>query len=104
GKTFDKRYDNVIDESEIIKCITWINEHFKILKSDKRPTPYEFWEYSAKLDVQTAAIDSWNYMKHEKEGTSYLADVLSFRNEFAEKHKLHIISIEDLVNYRKSHL
>jgi len=93
GKTFDKRYQNVIDESEIIKNMDWITEHFKILSYNDRPTPKEFWDYSATIDVQTASIDSWNYMKHEKEGTAYLADVLSYRNEKAERIGKHFFTI-----------
>lgn len=93
GKTFDKRYDNIIDEDEIHFHTEWINEHFKILEYHKRPTPYEFWDFSESLEVHTASIDSWNYMKHEKEGTSYLADVLSYRNEKAEKIGKHFFTI-----------
>ena len=72
----------------------WISEHFKIYKYGKvRPTPIEFWEYANTLDVQTACIDSWNYMRHESSGTDYLASVLSQRNELAEKSGKHYFTI-----------
>ena len=95
GKTFDKRYQNIITEDEIHFNMDWINEHFKILSYKERPTPREFWEYSNTIDVQTASIDSWNYMKHNKSqgNTEYLADVLSFRNEYCEKIDKHFFTI-----------
>ena len=93
GKSFEKKHENVISEDEIIKCYTWISEHFKILEYDKRPTPIEFWEYAETLDVQTACIDSWNYMRHESSGTEYLAEQLSARNEIAERSKKHFFTI-----------
>lgn len=93
GKTFDKRYPNLIEEAEIMREINWIHEHFQILQYQKRPTPFEFWDYAATLDVQTASIDSWNYMRHEGEGTKYLAEVLSYRNELAEKSNKHFFTI-----------
>jgi hypothetical protein len=93
GKSFNQNHPNAIREDEIIKAFTWIGEHFKILQYGKRPTPIEFWEYSATLDVQTAAIDSWNYMRHLGSGTDYLAEMLSARNELAEKHNKHFFTI-----------
>lgn len=94
GKTFDKRYNNLIEEDDIHQHMTWISEHFRILTYEQRPTPFEFWDYACELDdVQTASIDSWNYMKHESEGTKYLADVLSYRNETAERSGKHFFTI-----------
>ena len=97
GKSFNKDHSNLIKEEEIIHCMGWINEHFKIYKYGKtRPTPIQFWEYANTLDVQTACIDSWNYMKHDKKGqspTDYLAEVLSQRNELAEKSGKHYFTI-----------
>ena len=94
GKSFNKNHPNAIEEHEIIKCMGWINEHFKIYKYGKqRPTPIEFWEYANTLDVQTACIDSWNYMRHEGKGTDYLADILSRRNELAENSGKHYFTI-----------
>jgi twinkle protein len=93
GLTFDKRYSNVIDETTIMKEIHWIDEHFKILDYTKRPSPKEYWDYAAKENFHTASIDSWNYMRHEGEGTKYLADILSYRNEIAEKYNKHFFTI-----------
>ena len=76
GKSFNKDHPNLIKEEEIIHCMGWINDHFKIYKY-----------------VQTACIDSWNYMRHESSGTDYLASVLSQRNELAEKSGKHYFTI-----------
>lgn len=94
GKSFNKEHSNAIQEHEILKCMGWIQDHFKIYKQGKqRPTPIEFWEYANTLDVQTACIDSWNYMRHESSGTDYLASVLSQRNELAEKSGKHYFTV-----------
>ena len=93
GKSFNKEHPNAIEEHEIIKCFSWINEYFKILKYDQRPTPIEFWEYANSIEVHTASIDSWNYMKHTSSGTDYLAQTLSARNELAEKGGKHYFTI-----------
>lgn len=100
GKTFDKRYQNKITEQEIRDNIYWIDNKFKVLKYSKdknnriiRPTPKDFWDYSCEIDVNTASIDSWNYMHHDGTGTEYLAQTLSYRNELAELHKKHFFTI-----------
>ena len=106
GKTFDKRYlNNQIDEPTILKTVSWFHEHFPMLKTlsvkegdkirIKRPTPYEFWEFAVSTNYDTASIDSWNYMKHDKShgNTDYLADVLSYRNELAEKYNKHFYTV-----------
>jgi hypothetical protein len=94
GKSFNKEHSNAIEEYEILKCIGWITDHFKIYKYGKeRPTPIQFWEYANTLDVQTACIDSWNYMRHESSGTDYLASVLSRRNELAEESGKHYFTV-----------
>lgn len=96
GKTFDKRQlHRLIDEDDVIKEMRWITDHFKILKkkSGEKPTPMEFWNYAIELGVDNAGIDSWNYMKHPGKGTDYLADVLSERNELAEKSGVHFFTI-----------
>ena len=59
----------------------------------KTLTPVEFWEYAAtnkkKLGIFSAVIDSWNYMRHDVQGygreDKWLEDVLSYRNEIAER-------------------
>ena len=93
GKSFNKEHQNAIKEEEVIKCFTWISEHFQILKYKQRPNPIEFWEYAESLDIQTASIDSWNYMRHEGKGTDYLAQMLSARNEIAERCGKHFFTI-----------
>lgn len=94
GKSFNKDHSNAIQEHEIIKSMGWIQDHFKIYKYGKeRPTPIQFWEYANTLDVQTACIDSWNYMRHESSGTDYLASVLSQRNELAEESGKHYFTV-----------
>lgn len=93
GKSFNKKHENAIKEHEIIKAFTWIGEHFRILKYDQRPSPVEFWEYVAGTDYHTGVIDSWNYMRHEGKGTEYLAQMLSARNEIAEKSGKHFFTI-----------
>lgn len=100
GKTFDKRYPNVIQEKDISQAVYSIISRFKILKTLKdkngrmqRPTPYDFWEFAIKEGYHTASIDSWNYMKHEGTGTDYLRDVLSYRNELADLNPIHLFTI-----------
>jgi len=106
GKTFDKRYENIITESEVAKWIPWVIEHFKILtKKDLKAklTPYQFWDYCAELNketdggIQTGSIDSWKDMYHDTtkfgRDDKYLEDVLSYRNAMAEKHTQHYHTI-----------
>jgi len=106
GKTFDKRYKNVISEFEIEKELLWVLHYFKILyKEDKKKkiTPYQFWDYAFELNksieggIQTATIDSWKDMKRYvgRNGESiarddlYLEDVLGYRNDLADVNKIH---------------
>ena len=105
GKTFDKRYNNLITEQEIYKYLPWITEHFKILyKSDKKKkiTPYEFWDLFIKMHIQnpmlkTSTIDSWKDMKryvgmdNEPIGRDdlYLEDVLGYRNDLCDIYNVH---------------
>jgi hypothetical protein len=100
GKTFNKGYENTIKEEEILSTLARVTEHFHILQLEKskdgrlsRPTPYEFWEFAVREGYNTASIDSWNYMNHKSSGTDYLADVLSYRNELADRHKCHFFTI-----------
>jgi len=93
GKNFYHESKYRITEAEILKSWNWINEHFGFLEFEKRPTPFEFWDYAAKSKYDTASIDSWNYMRHDGDGTKYLADVLSYRNEIAEKSNKHFYTI-----------
>lgn len=108
GKTFDKRYvnSNYITEEEVHRHFDWVLHHFRILtKTDLKAkiTPYEFWEYAAKLNqeteggIQTATIDSWKDMYHNMSDfgrdDKYLEDVLSYRNAMSELHKMHFHTI-----------
>lgn len=104
GKTFDKRFSNVISENEIHRELPWILEHFKILtKKDLKAklSPYEFWDLAVKLKdelgIHTASIDSWKDMKHDitsfGRDDKYLEDVLSYRNAIAEKYNLHLHTV-----------
>lgn len=100
GKTFDKRYPNIIQEKEVLPALYSITDKFKLLELEKdkkqrliRPTPKELWEFAIKEGVNTCSIDSWNYMKHEGSGHEYLADVLSYRNELADGNKIHFFTI-----------
>ena len=104
GKTFDKRFKNVITETEVIRELPWILEHFKILyKEDRKSkiTPYQFWDLAVELHkshgINTCTIDSWKDMKRyvSFDGTSitrddlYLEDVLSYRNDLCDMYKIH---------------
>lgn len=105
GKTFDKRYKNLITEEEIARATPWITEHFKVLiKEDPKAklTPYEFWDLAVEekeiSNIQTATIDAWKDMSHAREKDfgrtdQYLEDVLAYRNAIAEKHFLHLHDI-----------
>ena len=105
GKTFDKRFKNLISEEEIAKATPWITEHFKVLVKDDpkaKMTPYEFWDMAVEekeiSGIQTASIDAWKDMSHSREKEfgrtdQYLEDVLAYRNSIAEKHFLHLHQI-----------
>lgn len=106
GKTFDKRYSNFITEEEVYRELPWILEHFNILyKQDKKKkiTPYQFWDLAVEMNndliggIQTATIDSWKDMKRYvgRDGEAinrddlYLEDVLGYRNDLCDIHKIH---------------
>lgn len=103
GKTFEKKYDNHISEFDIAAEMPWIDEHFYILdKTDVKAkmTPYEFWDQAIALQSQygihSATIDSWKDMSHKHDfsrGDLYLEDVLSYRNNVADKYGLHLHTI-----------
>ncbi len=104
GKTFDKRFKNLITDFEITSELPWLLEHFKILtKKDlkKKLTPYQFWDLAAKLKdeegLHTATIDAWKDMHHDTQkfgrDDKYLEDVLSYRNAIAEKHNIHLHTV-----------
>jgi len=101
GRTFDKRYKNVITEDDIAKWLPWIDHHFKILcKKDLKSkiTPIQFWDYAVEIKksegLQTAAIDSWKDMFHnikEVGGnlSEYHNETLSYRNALCEQELMH---------------
>lgn len=108
GKTFDKRYENYINEAELDKNLQWILEHFFILyEKDEfsKITPFQFWDFAAYLKVNhglnTASIDSWKDLELSimPDGTlvgrddRYLEKVLKYRNKIADKYKLHLHTI-----------
>ena len=105
-KSFDKRKDNYISETEVTKELDWVLHHFYILyKTDekKKITPYEFWDMAVDLNkktsggIQTATIDSWKDMRRYVGANGepivrddlYLEDVLNYRNTLCELHKMH---------------
>ena len=100
GKTFNPKYKNVIEEKDIYREMEWLDYHFKILtKSDVKAklTPFEFYDMAAKMDIQTASIDSWKDMSHpynEYGGyATYLEVILPYRNQVAEDNNIHIHTI-----------
>ncbi|NOQ49710.1 MAG: hypothetical protein GQ553_03485 [Nitrosomonadaceae bacterium] len=93
GKTFDKKYENVISENDIYQECPWLLEHFKVLEPLKgyKPTPKDFYELTCDLNVQGGSVDSWKDLKHIYNGpiNEYLADMLTMRNSMmatANKH------------------
>ena len=116
GKQFDEFYyndlgervliDDRVTEAEISRYLPIVLEYFKILDPKKKTnskalTPKEFWQFSVdnkkELGVFSAVIDSWNYMRHDVEGFAredkWLEDTLSFRNELAERSKMHFHTV-----------
>ena len=124
GKQFDEFYYNDlgervliqdrVSESEIAHYLPIVMEYFKILDPKKKTnskalTPKEFWQFSVdnqkELGVFSAVIDSWNYMRHDVEGFAredkWLEDTLSFRNELAERSKMHFHTVIHPTKARK---
>lgn len=99
GKTFDRKYPNLITEKEVEDAFDWFASYFDIynpIKDGKvyRPTPIEFWEFCASQVHETGTIDSWNYMNHGGQiTTQYLAEVLSHRNTVAEQSAKHFFTL-----------
>ena len=105
---------NRVTEEEIKYWLPIVMKHFKILdpqtkNNSKALTPKEFWKFAVankkELGVFSAVIDSWNYMRHDVEGFSredkWLEDTLSFRNELAERSKMHFHTIIHPTKARK---
>ena len=101
GKSFDDKFENHIQDEDILKEIDWILEHFKVMtKKDVKAklTPFEFYDLAASMkDIQTANVDSWKDFSHpyDKYGgyATYLEVVLPYRNQVAEDNNIHINTI-----------
>lgn len=105
GKTFDKKYQNVVEIADVYSSTNWLLEHFHILeKTDHKAkiTPVEFWEYAAEYKkthgINTATIDSWKDMDHNYSAyggnyAMYLSAILPIRNTIAEQNKIHFHTI-----------
>jgi len=108
GKTFDKdkghKWGNYISQAEIARWLPWVENHFLIItKKDVKAklTPYELWDWATDKagegDCHTVSVDSWKDLRHETRGYAredkYLEDVLSYRNDVAERTGLHIHTI-----------
>ncbi len=99
---------NRITEAEMFRIMPDILEAFKIYVPKKENkstrskaiTPIEYWDFAAEnkkeLGIFSAVIDSWNYMKHDvkdQRNDQWLEEVLSYRNELAERNGLHLHTI-----------
>jgi hypothetical protein len=119
GKQFEEFYynkkgqkeliKNRITEAEIFKVLPEILNNFKIFNPQtivnnksrsKAVTPKEFWDFAVdnkrELGIFSAVIDSWNYMKHDignQRQDQWLEEILSYRNEQAERNNLHFHTI-----------
>lgn len=104
GKTFNPIYKNAISDDEIAMNLDFIFNHFYILTKENvkaKVTPYQFWDYAVELDkevgIQTASVDSWKDLKHDTSkfgrDDKYLEDVLSYRNDIAERNNLHLHTV-----------
>lgn len=105
GKTFDKKYPNVVSISEAFRSAAWLLDHFHIMekKSHKaKITPVQFWEFAVEYKktagINTATIDSWkdidhNYSDYGGNYAMYLSSILPIRNQLAEQHKIHFHTV-----------
>lgn len=124
GKQFDEFYydsegnrvliENRVSEDEVNHYLPIVLEFFKILDPKKETnskalTPKEFWQFAVdnkkELGIFSAVIDSWNYMRHDTQGFAredkWLEDTLSFRNELAERSKMHFHTVIHPTKARK---
>ena len=91
---------NLPTPQELDRYLPEIIHYFKIYKPSKVPTPKEFWDYAEKnkdeLEIFSAVIDSWNYMKHNEDGERediYLAKILQYGNDLVERSNLHLHTV-----------
>lgn len=107
GKDFSDKYHNKITENELADSLNWILHHFVIFnkKSFKDGiTPMDFWETICEYKddagcLNTGMLDSWKNLKHIYSGREdlYLDEILSTRNEMAEKYQKHFHTIAHAV-------
>lgn len=102
-----KKINNRIKPSEIQRWLPHILEYFKIYQPQdtktgrsKAVTPKEFWDFAVdnkkELGIFSAVIDSWNYMHHDigkQRQDQWLEEILSYRNELAERNNIHFHTI-----------
>lgn len=94
GKTFNKKFDNLITENEVYRWGTQILNDFVIVDDNQSISPIEFWNKSIENDCKVASIDSWNVMAHPSQiTTGYLAKTLSERNRLAQSNNVHFFTI-----------
>lgn len=96
GKTFSKFGAQITDE-EIEQQLEWLLNamlFFERKTSEPRLTPKTFYTMVVENGCQFGVADSWNYFDHGGQiTTSYLADVLSYRNEIAYSENVHFIQV-----------
>lgn len=94
GKTTQEGLPNSITPTEFKYWFEWLNEYFTFIKpkDTTRLSPIDFWRQACEMDVNTISIDSWNYMKVDRD-TKTLGDTLSLRNQLAEESGKHFFTI-----------
>lgn len=107
GKDYSDKFGNKITKPELSNALDWILYHFIIFgKEDfkKGITPILFWETICDYKdgggiLHNGLIDSWKNMSHIYGGRedSYLDEILSTRNEMAEKYNKHFHTIAHAV-------
>jgi len=104
GKTFDKRYNNRIDDKTINVALPSLDDSFTLISQRdlrEKITPYDLFFYAAELKergvIDSLVIDSWKDLYHDTRGfnreDNYLAYTLKQRNQIAERSGLHIMTI-----------
>jgi hypothetical protein len=98
---------NRIEEKEMFRVLPEVLKYFKIFNPtaanksrSKAVTPKEFWDFAVdnkrELGLFSAVIDSWNYMRHDigsQRQDQWLEEILSYRNELAERNNIHFHTI-----------
>jgi twinkle protein len=99
GKTFDKRFDNYISESEIYRVQPFIQEHFAVIEDDgvNGLTLENYFELAKEVKrdrgLDCTLIDNFNDLQHTAADlasiASYLPVFLPKWNKFSKIHNLH---------------